>query len=240
MGAGQLIVETQAAFLLLGPAFVMLGVTLLPIMTRALARARRGDAPNVLDDLREGIVDCVSHRGWWIRNVLTTTGWIVGMSLVALMLSQAAPPPPDAQEATHTALTYWTVGKVIMTYGTVFVWAFRSGGVTGMSYFMEVREGLDHETAQKLERLGRTRNMLPLLVSNIVSLLVLCCALVLGGNNPSLAPTIVTCTLCVAASWLAAAICVCIWHDIYDPDGGLAEKKKVEADVPVHGNVLTA
>lgn len=230
--AGHLIMANTNLVLLVVPLMMALGFGLIPFQMRALARARRGEDPNPVEDLVSGLMDTCSNPKWWLRGVLVALAWAAGIIFFIVWVSAGPADETDTPTRTRTALD---LAGMAVTYGTVYLWALKPRGFLGMDYFLEVREGLGRDMAKNLETLASGRNPILMLKASTSLAMGMLFTLVVVGLL-AVAPTLAWLGLVLfpLITWHAAGVTLCAWHDIFDPDGGLAERQKVTALQPAH------
>lgn len=229
---GHIVLANINMVLLVVPVMMGLGFGLIPVQMRVLSRARRGEDPSPVEDLVAGLSDTVSNPKWWLRGVLVALAWALGILAFIVLLS---PSPDEQTDATRRAATALDLASMAMTYATIYLWALKPRGFLGMDYFLEVREGLSRDLAKNLELLAGGRN--PVLIFMAASTLAMGVMMtLLLVRILAAGPTFAWLGLVIfpLITWHAAGVTLCAWHDIFDPDGGLAEKQKVSALEPAH------
>lgn len=224
LGLGQLTQQYPLASLLTLLLTLPVGAFIMTLQYHALARTRRGEAPAPWLDIANTVSDIVGHSAWFKRTVVVaiirTMSIILFLGLVFFLLSLGA--SEAAAESPTRAQSPYSLSLTVLYQSTIYIWAMRPGGFMSMSYFLRVRENVDPEMANALEKLGRNRNF---------HLMSTCSFVMMGfGIAGMFASTIVPYVgffIMLLVTWMKAGLNLCAWHAIFNPDGGLAEKQKV-------------
>lgn len=214
------------------PLGLAVGVFWWCYLYNALTRARNGLGAAPADDLIRGFSDVLQNKTWakkvWLHSLLIT-GIIIGLIIlvfaivyaISSMASSGVTEQPE--ETTRKSLTLIDYARHGALHIGLFAMALRKMSYTSMTYFLNVRAGVEFALAEKLDVLARLRN--EKLMNNVSMALALIGLGIIFFGSPLgwfVMPVI------FLFSFIVAAINLCAWHDIFDPDEGLAEKQEAK------------
>lgn len=225
LGLATLTHGKHPVIILLGsPISLAFGLFFMTIAYQMMARARRGEDPSPIMDIMAGIADVIDNSKWYLRTLFSALVVLVIVMLVLLLFVFLVSMLPDeGAEAPARASTLTDTAVGVLSQITLWVWIMRPRGLMSMSYFFGVREKVDAETSARLERLGQQRNI-SLASASMMLFLVGMASLIVYPMFGILGSVIVNLMV-----MFMAGINICAWHDIYDPDEGLAVKEKQHA-----------
>ena len=236
-GASTLCAQLVQAHPMMGlvavPLMMTLGFAMIPTQFRALERARRGEDADLVADLTLGLSETLANPKWLGRGVGIAMAWVAGIMLIVALASLGG--RSDDPKTPERVITTLDVAAALIVYGTLYLWALKPRGFLGLDYFLEIREGLDHQHAKALETLAGGRNA-PLMLMASLSLamgaiaMITLVAIITSNSNYAWLSLVAFPLL----TWHCAGMSLCAWHDIFDPDGGLAERQKAVALQPAH------
>lgn len=218
--------------ILIIPLGLAVGVVWWCYLYNALTRARNGLGAAPADDLIRGFSDVLQNKTWakkvWLRSLLIT-GIILGLIIlvfaivyaISSMASSGVTEQPE--ETTRKSLTLIDCARHGALYIGLFAMALRKMSYTSMTYFLNVRAGVEFALAEKLDVLARIRNEK---LMNKVSMALGLIGLGIIFFGSSLGWFVIP--VIFLFSFIVAAINLCAWHDIFDPDEGLAEKQEAK------------
>lgn len=206
------------------PIAFFIGLVLTGFQINVLERARRGLSASIWEDLAGALSEVGSNGKWFKTSLLKILLlWTLLTVLIGLMafLTTLIPTPGEAQENASPPGLFDYINSVSL-YMTLYILALRPNGFMSMSYFLVVKLGVERDVAEKLEKLGDARNMgvlgrtsLFIIFSWVTVILI------------SQAVSYFVIPMYILASLFFNGLNLSAWHDIYDPDGGLAEEQTV-------------
>lgn len=225
LGLATLAHGKHPVMILLGsPISLAFGLFFMTIAYQMMARARRGEDPSPIMDIMAGIADVTDNSKWYLRTLFSTLAVLVIVMLVLLLFVFLASTLPDeGAETPARVMTLTDTAVGFLSQITLWVWIMRPRGLMSMSYFFGVREKVDAEISARLEMLGKQRNI-SLARAGMILALVGMASLVIYPMFGILGSVILNLMV-----MFMAGINICAWHDIYDPDEGLAVKEKQHA-----------
>lgn len=163
--------------------------------------------------------------GWrlllgWIGRRLFFGSLVVGFTWGVVIALLAMFPNEDGR-VVDGALTL-----LLLAHLTSYCWMVQARGIMDMGYFLEIQERVERPLARALQILGAIRNahamnqaMMTLIYGHVAMIFMA------AAWRPIM-------LLLPWLSWHSAAVVLNAWHDIFDPDGGLAEVEKVAKAAP--------
>ena len=229
MGLALLLRETPLGLPAAAILITSLGISMTPFQMHALNRARRGEPTNNAQDMIQGVQDLAGNTAWIRREIIINLITILLFLIILLGLILLLPDKKTAaNEVPKQVSTLIDTAIYFASFGFLYFWSTRSGGFFSMSYFLQVKEGLDVGHSRQLESLAKMRNTLLLTGASLFMTIVFFGSIFVSSTFSRINGFELLSPLFMSIiSWFFAAMNHCAWHDIFDDDGGLAEKQKV-------------
>lgn len=191
-----------------------LGYFLIPFQVVLLRQARSGGRLNLRQSWGRSMAEWRLLPTWLGRRLLFGSlvvggAWLLVIGLVSMIQ------PEEGSQAGDGSLVL-----LLLAHVTSYCWLVQARGIMDMGFFLEVQEKIERPLARALQALGSARNahamnqaMMTLLYSHMTVIFMA------AAWRPIM-------LLLPWLSWHSAAVVLNAWHDIFDPDGGLAEVQK--------------